>query len=51
MNPYIESQQIEELNHFDPYEMLSEDPTILDEDEDRYDDASFSEMLNSTNDF
>jgi hypothetical protein len=48
MNPYLEEQQIEELNRFDFYESLRDDS--LNEDLE-YDDASFAELLNSTNDF
>jgi hypothetical protein len=40
----------EEL-YYDPYEALVEDPTIFDDDEDSYDDASFADFLNSGNDF
>lgn len=52
MDSYTEELQIEELTYFDPFETLMEDPTILDEDVDLYDDSTcFDSFLNSGNDF
>jgi hypothetical protein len=52
MDSYTEELQIEELMHFDVFETLMEDPTILDDDVDLYDDpTSFDSFLNSGNDF
>ena len=47
MDSFLDDLQIEELNGFDFYD----DEETKFEVEDYYDDASFSELLNSTNDF
>jgi hypothetical protein len=41
MNPFLDTPQIEELDSFQDWEEENED----------YDDSSFSELLNSGNDF
>lgn len=46
MDPFLQELQIEELNGFDFY-----DEETKFEVEDYYDDASFSDFLNSGNDF
>ena len=51
MDSYTQMHQIEELSRFDLVEHLENDPYLRDDDEDGYDDASFSEALNSGNDF
>jgi hypothetical protein len=51
MNSFLNTPQIEELSYFDPYELLSEDNTIIDEDDYGYDDSSFNDYMNSGNDF
>jgi hypothetical protein len=51
MDSYIQMQQVDELSRFDLVEQLENDPYLRDDDEDGYDDASFSEALNSGHDF
>ena len=46
-----EEHRIKELGYSDPYDALVEDSTIIDDDGDSYDDASFADFLNSGNDF
>jgi hypothetical protein len=41
MNPFLDTPQIEELDSFHDW----------DEEKEDYDDSSFSELLNSENDF
>ena len=49
MNPYLEELQIEDLNRFDFYEAMKESSSY--DDENCFDDASFSDGINSGNDF
>lgn len=51
MDYFTTDPQIEELRYFDAFETLMEDPTILDDDENFYDDASFDSFIASSNDF
>jgi hypothetical protein len=47
MNPFLDTPQIEELDSFQDWD----DEETKSEIEEYYDDSSFSELLNSGNDF